>query len=257
VKATLAGLGAKEALAGGGEGRVIASFPKAVYVSLPGGILVLVSPDVHPGPLYLVLDGPPPEVPAGAAVQAEGAHLRAGAADISLGEARAWVGPLPSPAALGRGAVLLAEVAGELAARSALHADPFRDRAARARASLEAGDLTEAVAHLAGLGPGLTPAGDDALAGLLFVRRVLEGVEAEPALLSAAAAARTTEIAAAFLSWAARGQALSPGQDLIGAAARGDRKACKVAAGALARIGETSGADFALGITWAALMVAS
>jgi len=251
VKATLAGRGAMEALAGGGEGRVIASFPKAVYASLPGGILVLVAPDVHPGPLYVVVDGPPPEVPAGAAIRAEAAHLRAGGADISLGEARAWVGQLPSPAALGRGAVLLAEVAGELAARSALHADPFRDRATRARASLEAGDLTEAVAHLAGLGPGLTPAGDDALAGALFVRRVLGGEEAEPALVDAACTARTNAIAWAFLSWAARGQALAPAHDLIGAAANGDRKGCETAAGALARIGETSGADFALGISWA------
>jgi len=248
VKATLAGLGAKEALAGGGEGRVIASFPKAVYVSLPGGILVLVSPDVHAGPLYVVLDGPPPKVPPGAAVRADAGHLRTGAVDVSLGEARAWVGSLPSPAALGRGAGLLEEVAGELAARSALHADPFRDRAARAHACLDAGDLAGAVALLAGLGPGLTPAGDDALAGLLFVRRILEG---KGALLDAAAGARTTEIAAAFVSWAARGQALAPGHDLIAAAANGDRKACAAAAGALARIGETSGADFALGITWA------
>jgi hypothetical protein len=139
----------------------------------------------------------------------------------------------------------------ELAARSALHADPFRDRAARAHAWLETGDLIEAAAHLAGLGPGLTPAGDDALAGLLFVRRILEGEQAESGLLSAAAAARTTEIAAAFLSWAAKGQALSPGHDLVGAAARGDRMACEAACASLARIGETSGADFVLGLTWA------
>lgn len=251
MKATLAGLGPKEALALGGEGRVIASFPKAVYVSLPGCILVLVAPDVHPCPLYLVLDGPPPQVPPGAAVRAEAGHLRVGATDVSFEEARAWVGPLPSPAALGRGTALLAEMAGELGARSALHADSFRNRAARARASLEAGDLAEAVAHLAGLGPGFTPAGDDALAGTLFVRRAMGGEEAEPGLLSAAAAARTTEIASAFLSWAARGQALSPGHDLIGAAARRDRRACQAAARALARIGETSGADFALGISWA------
>lgn len=251
MKTTLAGLGAMEALAAGGEGTVLASFSKAVYVRLPAGILVLVAPDVHPGPLYLVLDGSPPKVPPGAAVRAEAWHLRVGATDVSFEEARAWVGAVPSPAALGRGAVLLAEVAGELGARSALHADPFRNRAARARASLEAGDLAQAVAHLAGLGPGLTPAGDDALAGMLFVRRTMGGEEAEPALLSAAAAARTTEIASAFLSWAARGQALSPGHDLIGAAARRDRKASQAAARALARIGETSGADFALGISWA------
>jgi hypothetical protein len=251
VKATLAGLGAREALAPGSAGKVIASFAKAVYVSLPGGILVLVAPDVHPGPLYLVLDGSPPEVPAGAAVRAEAGHLRTGAAHVSLGGCSVWAGSLPSPSDLARGAGLLAEVTGKLAARSALHADPFRDRAARAHAWLETGDLTEAAAHLAGLGPGLTPAGDDALAGLLFVRRILEGEQAESGLLPAAAAARTTEIAAAFLSWAARGQALSPGHDLVGAAARGDRKACEAACASLARIGETSGADFVLGLTWA------
>ena len=251
MRATLAGLGAREALAPGGEGKVIASFPKAVYVSFPSGILVLVAPDVHPGPLYVVLDGSPPEVPAGAAVRAEAGHLRAGTAHVSLGEARAWVGPLPSPSELTRGAGLLAEVAGELAARSALHADPFRDRADQACARLSAGDLAGTVALLAGLGPGLTPAGDDALAGLLLVRRILQGDEAERALLEAAAGARTAEIAAAFLSWAARGQALSPVHDLIGAAANGDRNACEAASVSLARVGETSGADFALGLTWA------
>jgi len=251
VKATLAGLGAREALAPGGEGRVIVSFPKAVYVSLPGGILVLVAPDVHPGPLYLVLDGPPPEVPPGAAVWAEAGHLRVGAADVDLRDAAKWAGALPSPAQLASGATLLTEVVSDLASRSALHADPFRDRAARAHACLESGDLAEAVELLAGLGPGLTPAGDDALAGLLFVRRILEGEQAEPGLLSAAAAARTTEIATAFLSWAARGQALSPGPDLVGAAARGDRKVCEAACTSLSRVGETSGADFALGLTWA------
>lgn len=251
MKATLAGLGPKEALALGGEGRVIASFPKAVYVSLPGGILVLVSPDVHPGPLYLVLDDPPPELPPGTRVQVATRRLRVEGIDVDLRDAAEWAGALPSPAQLASGATLLTEVASDVASRSALHADPFRDRAAQARASIEAGDLTEAVAHLAGLGPGLTPAGDDALAGMLFVRRAMGGEEAEPALLSAAAAARTTEIASAFLSWAAKGQALSPGHDLIGAAARRDRKACQAAARALARIGETSGADFALGISWA------
>lgn len=251
MKATLAGLGAKEALALGGEGRVIASFPKAVYVSLPGGILVLVSPHVHPGPLYLVLDGPPPEVPPATRVQVGTRRLRVQGIDVDLRDTAEWAGALPCRAQLASGAPLLMEVASDLASRSALHPDPFRDRAADARNRLRAGDLAGMVERLAGLGPGLTPAGDDALAGVLFIRRILEGEGAEPALLDAAAAARTTEIASAFLSWAARGQALSPGHDLIAAAANGDRKACAAAAGALARIGETSGADFALGISWA------
>ena len=251
MKVTLAGLGANEALTVGGEGRVIVSFPKAVYVSLPGGILVLVAPSVHPGPLYLVLDGPPPEVPPATRVQVVTRRLRVGGIDVDLRDAAEWAGALPSPAQLASGATLLTEVTSDLASRSALHADPFGDRAADARSRLRAGALAGMVERLAGLGPGLTPAGDDALAGTLFIRRALEGERGEPALLSAAAAARTTGIASAFLSWAARGQALAPGHDLIGAAADGDRKRCETAAGALARIGETSGADFALGISWA------
>jgi len=250
VKATLSGLGAIEALALGGEGRVIASFPKAVYVLLPAGILVLVSPDVHPGPLYLVLDGPPPELPPGTRVQVASRRLRFGGIDVDLRDAAEWAGALPSPAQLASGATLLTEVASDVASRSALHADPFRERAADARSRLRAGDLGGVVERLAGLGPGLTPAGDDALAGLLFIRRALSDEEAQPALLEAAAAARTTEIAAAFVSWAARGQALAPAHDLIGAAARADRKACEAACASLARVGETSGADFALGLTW-------
>lgn len=251
MKATLAGLGANEALAGGCEGRVIASFSKAVYVRLSAGILVLVAPDVPAGPLYVALDGPPPGFRPGTPVRAAPGCLRIGRIDVDLGGAAEWVGALPSPARLASGTAILTEVVSDLASRSALHSDPFRGRAAEARSRLGAGDLAGVVERLAGLGPGLTPAGDDALAGLLFARRVHEGEEAEPALLSAAAGARTTEIAAAFLSWAARGQALSPAHNLITAAERGDRDGCVAAGAALASIGETSGADFALGLTWA------
>ncbi|MGH2659483.1 MAG: DUF2877 domain-containing protein [Actinomycetota bacterium] len=251
MKATLAGLGAKESLAGGGEGRAIASFPKAVYVSLPAGIVVLVSPSVHPGPLHLLLDGAPPELPPGTRVEVATRRLRVGGIDIDLRDAAEWAGALPSPAQLASGATLLMEVASDLASRSALHADPFRDRAADARNRLRAGDLAGMVECLAGLGPGLTPAGDDALAGALFVLRVLGGDEAERALVDAACMARTSVIASAFLPWAARGQALAPGHDLLKSAAYEDRHGCLTACQALARIGGTSGAEFALGLTWA------
>ncbi|MGH2529200.1 MAG: DUF2877 domain-containing protein [Actinomycetota bacterium] len=251
MKATIAGLGANEALAGGGEGTVLASFREAVYVSLPGGIVVLVAPGVHPGPLYMVLDRPPTEVPPGAPVHAANGSFRVGGIDVDFRDAALWAGTLPSRARLASGATLLLEVASDLASRSALHTDPFRGRAAQARTRLRAGDLAGTVERLAGLGPGLTPAGDDALAGALFVLRILGGDEAERALVDAACKARTSAIASAFLSWAARGQALAPGHDLLKSAAYEDRHACVTACQALARIGTTSGADFALGLTWA------
>ncbi len=251
MKATIAGLGALAALAAEDEGSVIASFPQAVYATLARGLLVLVAPSAHPGPLYLVLDASPPQVDPGTTVRAGLGHLDVGGVGIGLRSAVTWSGRLPPPDQLSGAADLLAAAAGHLAAGSALHGDPSRKRAARARSRLHAGDLAGTVALLAGLGPGLTPAGDDALAGVLLVRRALGGEEAEPALVEVAATAKTTSIAGAFMSWAARGQALSPAHDLLAAAARGDRKACDAACASLAGIGETSGADFALGLTWA------
>ena len=105
-----------------------------------------------------------------------------------------------------------------------------------------------AVEALAGLGPGLTPAGDDVLAGVLLVARARGGPAAEPALVHAAAEARTNDVARAFLAWAARGQSIAPVHDLLTAAVTSDRAGATSALRRLLAVGHSSGADLAFGL---------
>ncbi len=82
------------------------------------------------------------------------------------------------------------------------------DRALRT-ASVD-GDLAPAVAGLVGLGPGMTPAGDDVLAGVL-VALSATGDAARASLLAQAVTrqlSRTTTVSAALLREAARGRAV-------------------------------------------------
>jgi Protein of unknown function (DUF2877) len=246
--ARLVGGHAGAALASGGAGVVVASFSKAVWVRLPGGLVALTAPVVPPGPLHVTLDRP--LRPArGAKVVRAGSRLEvAGAEVVELGRARPWAGTLPDPRDLRRGAGLLVWATAAVAAGSALTAAPYREPARRALERLRRGDLDGVVGALAGLGPGLTPAGDDALAGMLLAMRASIGPDAEPLLHAAAARARTTALSLAFLRCAAAGQALAPAHRLLDAAARGDSGAALAAAGAVAEVGATSGADFCYGL---------
>lgn len=244
--ATLVGAGATEALATDGIGTVLASFSRACYVSLPSGLLALVAPGVPPGPLHVVLDAPPPMPPTGATVLCSSGRLLVDGREIRVPAGSMWMGSMPSPAALRRASGAVVEEAARAAAASLL-APKVRPHV---RSRLERGDLVGAAGVLVGRGPGLTPAGDDVLAGLLFVSRLLGGPEAEGRLEYIAHGARTTLISRAFLVWAARGQAIAPVHDLLDAAVAGHRGLARRAAEALERVGESSGADFALGLRW-------
>ncbi|WP_406277820.1 DUF2877 domain-containing protein [Embleya sp. NBC_00896] len=110
-----------------------------------------------------------------------------------------------------------------------------------------------AALRLIGLGPGLTPSGDDALCGLLLALRHLTpgptGARLATALgarVTAHAAGRTTDLSAALLGHAARGDGCAQLVDLIGAVGRGhDVFPCLRR---LLTVGHTSGADLSLGV---------
>jgi len=113
-----------------------------------------------------------------------------------------------------------------------------------------------AVEGLVGCGPGLTPAGDDLLVGLLAgLRACARSSPARARFLEAvapavrAAAARTNRISAAYLDDAADGEIAEPLADLAAAIARGahGRALERTAARALAA-GATSGADGVRGL---------
>ena len=118
-----------------------------------------------------------------------------------------------------------------------------RDRAA----------VLAATRRLAGLGPGLTPAGDDILVGACAALTLLASAE-EPRLrtdaaallelrrrISETAAAQTTALSAAWLTHAGRGEFSLPLFRLGQALASRDRPAILAAADTLVRLGASSG----------------
>jgi len=103
--------------------------------------------------------------------------------------------------------------------------------------------LAEAAAALAGLGPGLTPAGDDFLAGVMWGLRFAgeRDVDARCAAIVDAAAPRTTPLSAALLRAAGAGLADARWHALLDALDRGQDASAALRA-VLAQ-GATSGAD--------------
>jgi len=112
-------------------------------------------------------------------------------------------------------------------------------------------DRLPPVGVLLGRGAGLTPYGDDVLAGAL-VALVAVGAPAAGALareVLAGAFARTTFVSAALLWHAARGECLPELAAFLTALAGGDRTEVAGAAGALCAVGHSSGAGMLAGAT--------
>jgi hypothetical protein len=109
----------------------------------------------------------------------------------------------------------------------------------------------QAVARLLGRGPGLTPAGDDVLAGFLVGARAF-GLDARRvrAATAALAPARTTALSAALLWHAGRGECIDEVAAVV--AALTDHQHAEPALGRLLAVGHTSGAALAVGLGAAA-----
>jgi hypothetical protein len=119
----------------------------------------------------------------------------------------------------------------------------------RLQQGLLAGDVVVsqmATRKLAGLGGGLTPAGDDFLVGTIYALwTCLPDAQAAPlaTAIVAEAAPLTTTLSAGWLAAAGRGQAGQPWHDLVGALADGQTEAIRPAVQAILTTGHTSGAD--------------
>ena len=240
------GLGVEEVLRQPGRGRVAAVYARATYVELPGGVFALTASDVPLGPLHARVPLPL-DLEAGTPVVAKGGSLDVGGRAMSFTGTPVWRGALPDPGALDPAALLAGDVL-RTAPPSALLGHPWRPLLDRAMAHLEKGELDGAAAALGGAGPGLTPAGDDALAGILVAARARSGPGAEDELDEVAATVRTSDLSRAFLRWAARGQSIAPVHDVLCAVATGDRSGAEAASGELCAFGHSSGADLALGL---------
>ncbi|MCL4257497.1 MAG: DUF2877 domain-containing protein [Anaerolineales bacterium] len=106
--------------------------------------------------------------------------------------------------------------------------------------------LREAAKKLAGLGPGLTPAGDDLLLGAMYSLWATQPPAAAQQTaehIAAIATERTHALSAAWLAAGARGEAAAPWHQLIDAIAAQDAAALQAAVMRILPTGHTSGAD--------------
>lgn len=237
------GLGAKEVLSVPGTGRVVGVYSKAAYLRLPGGLAALTSFEVPSGPLHARTALPFTDLRPDDMVVVTGRLLQAGALLLAHHGAQVWEGRLPRRAELDSGRdVAVALLSG--APGSALEPEVV----CRASLLVAAGDIPATAALLGGRGPGLTPAGDDCLAGILLVLGAGADEAFKERLCQIASSVDTNEIAGAFLRWAARGQSIAPVHRFLISATEGDEASASSALEELIGFGHSSGADLALGM---------
>jgi hypothetical protein len=244
VETTFCGPGAARVLARGGPGRVAAAFGGGGYLRMPGGYLLLAPGGSPRGPLSLVVPGlTAPRAQAPVAIR--GASLRIGDDTISLARTECRRSPV-RPAWIAVSARTAAE-------RAQAAVAPVAPELSVGLAELARGSWAGGVRALAGLGEGLTPAGDDVLAGYAAWRWAA-GAPVDPGPL---AVQRCSPIGLAYLECAARGE-LPPFFDaVVAAVAAGNAPAAAIHARRADSWGASSGAALVHGLAAGAAGVAA
>jgi hypothetical protein len=226
------GPGAARALAGAtADGAVELVLAHGAYLRFGADWILACEPQLPFGPLSLTITGLDwSRVRPGDGVRRVGAgRLRIGGQEIDLERVRSRRAATAPPPAAGAPTALSAALAAAPPPPSAL---------APGLTALERGDPAEGLTRLAGLGDGLTPAGDDVLAGFAAWRHA----DGRPATLSTAAtAARCSRLGLAYLRCAERGELPDPAARARDAIRRGQPAAAARAARALASWGASSG----------------
>jgi hypothetical protein len=247
--------------------------PAALYLQIAGepGVLALLAHDAVRLPCALVLPTTRAELPLVATVVAADNEPLVGDGAVT------WTGPAGrvvvtavrewAPARVRRGTVTASAreaVRAALPALDTLGVDSML-------LPLLASQPAAAVARLLGRGPGLTPAGDDVLAGFLVGARAFGHDAAEArAAVAALAPAHTTALSAALLWHAARGECIDELAAVVVALSRPSRSegnpterglaghnVLEQALGRLLAVGHTSGAALAAGLSAAAAAAAN
>jgi hypothetical protein len=246
-------------------GAVHSVFSRAVNLEIESEMWTLLASDCADLPFGFRLPVPSFEglgIRAGHCVHVRGGYLGVGRPGrrtiVDCRAAPRWA-PLP-PSTLASGfAVRHARLSQAATARAWFGS---RTMARAATRSLQCGalPLEDVLAGIVGCGPGLTPAGDDVLVGILAVlssplagdagaravqamRRAIEGL-----------APRTTALSAHMLRQATRGLLGRMQHDLVDALARGTAEELECAIRSIEATGATSGADVCMGVVEAARM---
>ncbi|MDI2124731.1 DUF2877 domain-containing protein [Yinghuangia seranimata] len=228
--------------------RVLGVFPAAVYLEADDGTVVAVcAADAVRLPNAVVLTEPRRAAPFAGIGPADPARVGGGTlwiGDTAVRVARWWTPRVPRPP----GSVVdLRDALAVCAARTGLPG-PGRTALADLARHAARGDTAaaeDAARDLVGLGPGLTPSGDDAVCGVLLALADRPATAPLATRVAGWASGRTTALSAALIGHAARGQGCDEVVDAIDAA-RG-HGAVEPALTRLLEVGHTSGADLALG----------
>ncbi|HLC05896.1 MAG TPA: DUF2877 domain-containing protein [Anaerolineales bacterium] len=277
--------GAIEALRAGSTWKILSSHRHAVnFVDSAGKLLSLIEGQIHMGPFSIQVDAIPARAwyadqpdPLRIALEGE-TRVSMGGRILDLSSAVSW-NPRPDwsalvtvpwrfeflPVLLNRLRTSappesLACVLDLLSTHSAgpdAHRSRLRDmpRAAAATACLrlcqtlaegKLNDVAAASAALAGMGPGLTPSGDDFLIGVMFgIQSALPTAKAKARsnFIYRASAGRTNTISNAWLSAASDGQAIQAWHELVDSILSFNSGMVDRACQNLIELGHTSGAD--------------
>jgi Protein of unknown function (DUF2877) len=253
IRVTEVGDTARRVIEAASSATVVASLSRSVYLEVAGQIVWLGPTGSTPHRRVIVS---PDALDAGGARHVE--------TSFDLRAAREWRPPSP-PAVDGEtlahesrrlvdalerldgpdgfGALLIGRRPGFPLDRATEDAHDFIRACARGEASAAA----SIGQRLLGLGPGLTPAGDDLVGGAFFARRLLGDWSGPAAAIRARARERTHAISATLLGDLLDGSGHAPLHDLALALARSDGAAALDAAGRLVRIGHSSGWDMLTG----------
>ncbi|MEW5961894.1 MAG: DUF2877 domain-containing protein [Chloroflexota bacterium] len=239
-------------------GRVLGAHRRACnLIDEAGRILTLALPEVGNGPFAILLDGAPgifddlePRQPA----RSTGQALTVGQWVITLAGAVVWEPRLPQPVNPLNLELMIRQVQPYATWPNFDQTTPFDSNMARL-ARQAAGQLAQALtqpqhetalataaARLAGLGRGLTPAGDDYLLGVMAALW-LTGRPEPLATIAKVAGPHTNALSRAFLEAAAHGEFIEPWHALALAWGRQERGAVAQAVDRIAHFGASSGRD--------------
>lgn len=256
-------------------GVVLSAFHRAVNITClsSGELHTLVTGDLDDGPNSLVVATPDflrAGIAPGDPVRAGAGRLAiAGKAVVSTAGAVLWRMPRPvarvDEATLrrrlaaaegqiwrdGKPGGLLPDVAGGEIAQ--VTARMLHEAVDGVTAALGRGDETEALRHAArllGLGPGLTPSGDDVLLGILAARALRRGIPEDAFARGVSVLARTATnpISHAALAKAARGEVRDGIARLLVALCEPQGEALPAALARVLAIGSSSGTEIAFGV---------
>jgi hypothetical protein len=233
---------------------VLAAYPFGLYLDVAGSVLPVVTADAVPLATALRLAGRAGSVDWSVRVgdRVQVGDGRVVLPSVALVVARTW-----RPARVTRTSASRASVA----THTVLPVDPYATSASRGcvegagadwladgiRDAVRSADPEPPVRAVLGRGPGLTPSGDDALAGALLV---CHGLGCGARLVAAVRERRaaTTAVSAALLTAAADGYAARPVVRFVDAVLAGDAGRVDAALPAVLDIGHSSGRDLLTGV---------